>query len=86
MQNEAVIDVYLGGGLKKKLARGARRGFVVGETITGGYGSGADILHGVTIAVDRGEIVAIVGPNGAGKSTAMEAVFGMLRLRPGHVS
>ena len=58
--------------------------FLIGEEMTGGYG-GADILHGCTIAVDRGEIAVIVGPNGAGKSTAMKAVFGMLKLRQGHV-
>jgi branched-chain amino acid transport system ATP-binding protein len=58
--------------------------FLIGEEMTGGYG-GADILHGCTIAVDRGEIAVIVGPNGAGKSTAMKAVFGMLKLREGHV-
>ncbi|MBA3324740.1 MAG: ABC transporter ATP-binding protein [Rhodobacteraceae bacterium] len=58
--------------------------FLVGENMTGGYG-GADILHGCTIAVGRGEIAVIVGPNGAGKSTAMKAVFGMLGLREGHV-
>ena len=49
--------------------------------MTGGYGTGADILHDCTIAVDKGEIAVIVGPNGAGKSTAMKAVFGMLNLR-----
>ena len=58
--------------------------FLIGEAMTGGY-SGADILHGCTIAVDRGEIAVIVGPNGAGKSTAMKAIFGMLALREGHV-
>ena len=58
--------------------------FLIGDGMTGGYG-GADILHGCTISVDRGEIAVIVGPNGAGKSTAMKAVFGMLRLRQGHV-
>ena len=52
--------------------------------MTGGYG-GADILHGCTIAVEKGQIAVIVGPNGAGKSTAMKAVFGMLKLRQGHV-
>ena len=60
--------------------------FLVGETMTGGYGSGADILHACTLAVDRGEIAVIVGPNGAGKSTAMKAVFGMLPLRSGRVT
>ena len=56
-----------------------------GSSMTGGYG-GADILHGCTITVDRGEIAVIVGPNGAGKSTAMKAVFGMLKLREGAVT
>jgi branched-chain amino acid transport system ATP-binding protein len=58
--------------------------FLIGETMTGGYG-GADILHGCTLAVEKGEIAVIVGPNGAGKSTAMKAVFGMLKLRQGRV-
>ena len=58
--------------------------FLIGEGMTGGYG-GADILHGCTIAVDPGQIAVIVGPNVAGKSTAMKAVFGMLRIRAGHV-
>lgn len=58
--------------------------FLIGEAMTGGYGA-ADILHGCTIAVEKGEIAVIVGPNGAGKSTAMKAVFGMLNLRQGHV-
>ncbi|MGR3466762.1 MAG: ATP-binding cassette domain-containing protein, partial [Shimia sp.] len=53
--------------------------------MTGGYGTGADILHDCTIAVEKGEIAVIVGPNGAGKSTAMKAVFGMLNLRAGSV-
>ncbi|MBT9245319.1 ABC transporter ATP-binding protein [Gemmobacter fulvus] len=58
--------------------------FLIGDGMTGGYGA-ADILHGCTIAVEKGQIAVIVGPNGAGKSTAMKAVFGMLRLRGGHV-
>jgi branched-chain amino acid transport system ATP-binding protein len=58
--------------------------FLIGEAMTGGYGA-ADILHGCTIAVEKGQIAVIVGPNGAGKSTAMKAVFGMLPLREGHV-
>lgn len=57
-----------------------------GESMTGGYGTGADILHACEIGVDPGEIAVIVGPNGAGKSTAMKAVFGMLNLREGRVT
>ena len=58
--------------------------FLIGDTMTGGYGA-ADILHGCTVAVEKGQIAVIVGPNGAGKSTAMKAVFGMLALRGGSV-
>jgi len=59
--------------------------FLIGDQMTGGYGTGADILHDCTVAVNPGEIAVIVGPNGAGKSTAMKAVFGMLNLRQGAV-
>jgi branched-chain amino acid transport system ATP-binding protein len=59
--------------------------FLIGEGMTGGYGTGADILHDCTIAVNPGEIAVIVGPNGAGKSTAMKAVFGMLNIHKGAV-
>jgi branched-chain amino acid transport system ATP-binding protein len=58
--------------------------FLIGDAMTGGYGT-VDILHNCTIAVEKGQIAVIVGPNGAGKSTAMKAVFGMLKLRQGHV-
>ncbi|MDV7269760.1 ABC transporter ATP-binding protein [Thioclava sp. A2] len=59
--------------------------FLDASDMTGGYG-GADILHGCTLKVAKGEIAVIVGPNGAGKSTAMKAVFGMLNLREGSVT
>lgn len=52
--------------------------------IYGGYG-GTDILHGVELRVEPGEIVVIVGPNGAGKSTVMKAIFGLVSVRQGHV-
>lgn len=58
--------------------------FLTGKKMTGGYGA-ADILHECTIEANKGEIAVIVGPNGAGKSTAMKAIFGMLKLRGGHV-
>jgi len=59
--------------------------FLIGEGMTGGYGTGADILYDCTLAVNKGEIAVIVGPNGAGKSTAMKAVFGMLNIHTGSV-
>jgi branched-chain amino acid transport system ATP-binding protein len=55
------------------------------EDLYGGYGGG-DILNGVSMRVDTGEIVVIVGPNGAGKSTAMKALFGLVNVRSGRVN
>ena len=52
--------------------------------VVGGYGD-TEILHGVSLHVNEGEIVVIIGPNGAGKSTAMKAVFGLLKLTRGDV-
>lgn len=54
------------------------------DNVVGGYGD-TQILHGVSMHVDAGEIVVIIGPNGAGKSTAMKAVFGLLKLTDGEV-
>jgi branched-chain amino acid transport system ATP-binding protein len=59
--------------------------FFEGVKMTGGYGTGPDIIHSCTVNVDRGEIVSILGPNGAGKSTAMKALLGLLNLRSGSV-
>ena len=39
-------------------------------------------LHGVSLDVEDGEVVAVIGANGAGKTTLMRAVAGLLRSRP----
>lgn len=55
------------------------------EGLVAGYTPEVDILRGVDIVVNRGEIVTIVGPNGAGKSTLMKSVFGLVPPREGSV-
>lgn len=55
------------------------------KSLRGGY-TEADILLDFSLTVAAREIVAIVGPNGAGKSTAMKAIFGLLKIRGGHVA
>ena len=53
--------------------------------IVAGYGQ-TEILHGVSITVDQGEVVTIIGPNGCGKSTLMKAIVGLVRVRTGSVT
>ncbi len=45
------------------------------------YGS-TDVLHGVDVRVQRGEVLALLGPNGAGKTTTIEILEGF-RARSG---
>ena len=59
--------------------------FFEGIQMTGGYGTGPDIINSCSVDVNRGEIVSILGPNGAGKSTAMKALLGLINLKSGAV-
>lgn len=52
--------------------------------VVSGYGE-VEILHGVSLRIEKGEIVSIIGPNGAGKSTFMKAIFGLLKIRAGRI-
>ena len=54
------------------------------DGLRAGYGH-VEVLHGVSLAVPSGKMVAIVGPNGAGKTTLMGAVMGLLPRRGGSV-
>ncbi|GGM38852.1 ABC transporter ATP-binding protein [Micromonospora sonchi] len=42
-------------------------------------------LHGISLTVDEGEIVALIGANGAGKSTTMRAVSGIRPVAGGKI-
>ena len=53
--------------------------------VVAGYGQ-TEILHGVSVTVDQGEIVTIIGPNGCGKSTLMKAIVGLVKVRTGSVT
>jgi ABC-type branched-subunit amino acid transport system ATPase component len=54
------------------------------ENVVSGYGR-TDVLHGVSICIEREEIVTIIGPNGAGKSTLFKTIMGYLIPRTGKV-
>ena len=52
--------------------------------VVAGYGQ-TEVLHGVSVAVEEGEIVTIIGPNGCGKSTLMKAIVGLVAVWQGDV-
>ena len=49
------------------------------------YNKVVQVLRGLSLAVPRGEIVALLGSNGAGKSTTLKAISGLLALEDGEV-
>jgi branched-chain amino acid transport system ATP-binding protein len=48
------------------------------------YG-GVPAVRGLTLRVDRGEIVGLIGPNGAGKTTTLHAIMGVVRSADGDI-
>lgn len=55
------------------------------ENLHAGYGE-IDILQGVDMTVDEGEIVALIGSNGAGKTTTTRTICGILRPTGGSIT
>jgi branched-chain amino acid transport system ATP-binding protein len=55
------------------------------ENVAAGYGE-IQVLWGVDLAVERGEIVALIGSNGAGKSTLLRTISGLVPVRGGRIA
>ncbi len=49
-----------------------------------GYGA-KQVINGITLKVQQGEMVALVGHNGSGKSTLLKAIFGLLKVWQGKI-
>jgi branched-chain amino acid transport system ATP-binding protein len=54
------------------------------EGVVAGYGRG-DVLRGLDLEVEEGDVTCLVGPNGAGKSTVLRTLSGLLRPRSGRI-
>ncbi len=46
---------------------------------------GAEVLHGISFEIRRGQVTGLLGPNGAGKSTTLKVLAGILRVSEGRV-
>ncbi len=55
------------------------------EQIEAGYGH-TNCLHGISLEVQAGEIVALLGANGAGKTSTLMAISGLVPIRRGRAS
>ena len=52
--------------------------------VSAAYGS-IQILHGVSLHVEPGEVVSVIGPNGAGKSTTFKVIMGFITHLGGEI-
>lgn len=54
------------------------------QELRAGYGK-MEILHGIDLAVGKGQSLCLIGPNGAGKSTILHAIFGFCSVFSGQI-
>ena len=54
------------------------------KDIHSGY-EGVEILHGVSLTVEKEKIYCIIGPNGSGKSTLLKTIFGFVKPKKGKI-
>ena len=55
------------------------------EDLVAGYGK-VQVLHGLSLRVERGQLVTLIGSNGAGKTTTLRALSGMIRPSSGSIT
>ncbi len=55
------------------------------ENVTFGYDSEIDVLHGINLEINRGDVIAVLGANGAGKTTFVKHAIGLLKPKAGRV-
>ncbi len=56
------------------------------ESVHAGYVPGLDILQGLNLHVNSGELIAVIGPNGAGKSTLAKCICGLVPPHTGKIT
>jgi energy-coupling factor transport system ATP-binding protein len=54
------------------------------ENVDFGYDE-REVLHGINLEINRGDVIAVLGPNGAGKTTFVKHAIGLLKPKSGRV-
>ena len=54
------------------------------ENVAFGYEED-EVLHGINLTINRGDVIAVLGPNGAGKTTLVKHAIGLLKPKAGRV-
>jgi branched-chain amino acid transport system ATP-binding protein len=54
------------------------------ENLSAGFGA-AEVLHGISLSVQRGRLVAIIGANGAGKTTLLRTISNIIKPTAGRI-
>ena len=55
------------------------------NSLVAGYLPGVNVLQGINLYIDSGELVCLIGPNGAGKSTVLRTISGLLKPTEGTI-
>lgn len=55
------------------------------QDVSFGYEGAPEVLHGITLDIFRGDVIAVLGPNGAGKTTLVKHAIGLLKPSRGKV-
>ncbi len=79
----AEINVLPGAAGKGADAR--REALVKFENVAFGYDVDREVLHGINLEINRGDVIAVLGPNGAGKTTFVKHAIGLLKPKSGRV-
>lgn len=64
---------------------GAKETLIEVNALRSGYGE-IEVLKGVSLRVEQGEILSVIGANGAGKSTLLKTIFGIVQTTGGEIS
>lgn len=59
--------------------------FICVKKLTMSFGDGSNVLNGINLNLNEGEIFALLGPNGCGKTVLLKCMGGILPVNSGHV-